>query len=554
MMLQSGKGHHMTMRTRTRRGGANNVLVLLVGSFVVLGILSALLVWNARSVSRNADSTSDSDELFLFCASGLRYAIEPIAADYEREYDQPVRIQYGGSNTLLSNLEAGRTGDLFLPGDDSYLQLASEKGILEETIPLATMHPVVAVQNDCTLNISSIRDLIAPDVRVACATPDAAAIGKMTRRLLTASGDWQAWSDHVTVFKPTVNDVANDVKLGSVDAGIVWDSTVAQYPELKGIPIPELVGEAAHVAVGILNWSDRPTASLKFARYIAARDKGLAMFAKTGFSVVEGDVWDESPEITFFAGSVNRRAVAPIVEAFERREGVTVNTVYNGCGILTGQMKSIMQDQSSGFPDVYMACDVYYLETVKDWFQDAVNVSDTEIVIVVQEGNPKQIETLDDLLKPGVRVSIGQPEQCTIGVLTRRLLEHAGIYDQLLKENVVNQTATSALLVPAVTTGSADAVLAYRTDTLAEQDKIDAVPIDSKLARAIQPFSVARSSQHKQLGRRLFRAIANSQDSFESAGFRWRLDVQNRSASDAKDREGPVEKRRATDQGDRQPS
>ncbi len=29
--------------------------------------------------------------------------------------------------------------------------------------------------------------------------------------------------ERVTVFKPTVSDVANDVKIGSVDAGIVWE-------------------------------------------------------------------------------------------------------------------------------------------------------------------------------------------------------------------------------------------------------------------------------------------------------------------------------------------
>ena len=33
-------------------------------------------------------------------------------------------------------------------------------------------------------------------------------------------------------------------------------------------------------------------------------------------------MWEEVPQITFFAGSVNRRALEPIVAAFEQREGV----------------------------------------------------------------------------------------------------------------------------------------------------------------------------------------------------------------------------------------
>jgi ABC-type molybdate transport system substrate-binding protein len=361
---------------------------------------------------------------------------------------------------------------------------------------------------------------------VACGNPDAAAIGQLTRRLLERSGHWDALNQQVQrngVFKPTVNDVANDVKLGSVDVGIVWDTTVAQYPELQAVPVPELGGEPATVDVAVLTATRDATAALHFARYISARDRGLEMFAQHHFAVVEGDQWADVPEITFFAGSVNRRALEPVLKAFAAREGIEINTVYNGCGILTGQMRIAAENRAGGFPDTYMACDVYYLDVVRDWFQDAVNVSDTDIVIAVQKGNPKGIRTLQDLQQPGMRVAIGQPEQCTIGVLTRRMLEHEGLYEVLLEHNVVTQTETSALLVPAVTTKSVDAALAYRTDTLAERDKIDVLTIDSQLSKAIQPYSIARSSQHKELGRRLFQAIAQSREAFEAAGFHWRL-------------------------------
>ena len=89
---------------------------------------------------------------------------------------------------------------------------------------------------------------------------------------------------------------------------------------------------------------------------------------------------------------------------------------------------------------------------------------------------------------------------------------------------MVTQTATSSLLVPSITTGTADATLAYATDTFAEGDKLTVVPIDSPLAKAVQPFSIARSSDYKHLGRRLLATIAQSREAFESAGFVWQLD------------------------------
>ncbi|MHB8898682.1 MAG: molybdate ABC transporter substrate-binding protein [Thermoguttaceae bacterium] len=510
-----------------RLGSINSFYLVLGATLCLLAFLTFLLVRlndQGRHVA-TGPAEALSDALFLYCAAGIQAPVEKIVADYLDRYHVPVRVQYGGSATLLSQAEVSRTGDLFLAADEGYADLAHDKGLVAERIPVASMRAVLTVRKGNPKAIHRIDDLLRADVRAALANPGQAAIGQAAREALEAAGKWKALEEHVTatgVFKPTVSDVANDVKLGSVDAGIVWDSTVAQHPELEAVRIEELDRATAHITITVLRSSKTPTAALKFARFLAARDRGLQHFAELGYQPVDGDPWQETPEITFFAGSVNRRALEPIIRQFQQREGVVVNTVYNGCGILTAQMRTMRQAQGGGFPDVYMACDVYYLDTVKDLFQDGVNVSNTDIVIVTQAGNPKQIAGLEDLARPGMRVAVGQPEQCTIGVLSRRLLEGTGLWDKV-RPNIVTETATSALLVPQVTTGAADAVLAYATDTLAEAGRLHVIPIDSPLAVAIQPFSIARSSQFKYLGRRLFDTIARSPEAFTSAGFRWRL-------------------------------
>ena len=505
-----------------RRGATNTLYPLVVVALIALAALGYMLFRG----SSGSDRGQSSQELLVFCAAGMRYPMEQIAEDYEDEYGVRIQLSYGGSNTLLNQLEINPQGDLYLAADDSYIQLARSKGLADEALPLAKMKPVIAISRGNPRNIRAVDDLLRSDVRAALGNPDAAAVGKKARRLLKKSGHWKALEKHITetgVYKPTVNEVANDIKLGSVDAGIIWDATVAQYPELEPVAVPELDAGLVDITLGVLRSTSNPTAALRFARYVAARDKGLRVFADKGFETVDGDVWEVRPKLTFYAGSVNRRALEPILKEFSDREGVQINTVYNGCGILTAQMRTLQENQDNGFPDAYMACDVYYLETVKDWFQDDVNVSDTDIVIVVQKGNPKNIQSVEDLVRPKVRVAIGQPEQCTIGVLTRRLLQNAGIYDRMLENNVVTQTTTSALLVPNVSTGAVDAVLAYRTDTLDEQEKLEIIPVDSEMAKAIQPYSIARSSDFKHLGHRLYEQIAKSRKRFESAGFSWRL-------------------------------
>ncbi len=515
--------HKVTANPIHRAASVNPVFLTAGASLTVLAVLLLLLMQKPNSGLEEQDGES---ELFVYCAAGMRVPVESIATRYREEFQVPIRLQYGGSNSLLSQIEVANVGDLYLAGDDSYLQIAKRKGLVAESFPIAQMRPVIVVPSGNPKQVQDVQDLVRADLRVSLADPDQAAVGKLVRESLLPSGRWDSLAAAVRsrgVFKPTVSEVANDVLLGAVDAGIVWDAVAVQHEQLEVVRSAELANKHVLVSIGLLEASKNAKRALHFTRFLTAQNRGLEVFQEHGYESVEGAEWSNRPELTFFAGAVNRRALEPIVEAFQRRHGVDVSTVYNGCGILTAQMRAIEQDSLSGFPDVYMACDTYYMDTVGKLFRDKVNVSDTPIVVAVQAGNPKGIETLADLNQPGVRVAVGQPEQCTIGVLTRRLLESADIYDSLLENNVVTQTATSALLIPSVATGSADAAIVYLTDARAESDKVDVVTIDSPLAKAIQPLGIAASSKQKQLARLLFEEVARAQGAFEKAGFRWRL-------------------------------
>ncbi|MGI9457927.1 MAG: extracellular solute-binding protein [Aeoliella sp.] len=496
-------------------------------AFAWFGISLAVLVALIVLLLPKSDQLSYTHVLNLYCAAGLQQPVERVIAEYSTEFGVDVLVQYEGSNTLLSKIELSRKGDLYLSADDSYLQLGREKGLVAEVLPLAQMQVVVGVPRSNPKEIDSLEDLLQPDMRLVVANPDQAAIGKATRDALQAISKWDeidAHAHHRGVFKPTVGEAANDIKIGSVDAGFLWDAVAAQYDEIDVVHLPELEGATGSVGVGVLTSSKHPTAALHFARYLAARDRGLEVFAEDDYPPVKGDVWIDKPTMTLYAGAINRRALEPIVEAFEAREGVTINTKYNGCGILTAEMQAITGDSSDIFPDAFMACDSYYMETVHDLFQGATTVSSARIVIVVAKDNPKGIHELADLTKPGVKVVLGQPEQCTIGVLSRRLLEAEGVDESALAKNIAAEMPTSAMLVPSITTGSADAALVYVTDAQAEKDRLEIIEIDSPLARAVQPYGIAKSSDHAQLGQRLLEAISKSREHFQSLGFDWRLD------------------------------
>ena len=506
----------------------NKARILVVASIVLFALLALLLYLHSTRTIKTATGgamNSEGTTLVVYCAAGVKPPMVDAAKKYEEKYGVRIQYQFGPTGTLLTNLQVAKTGDLYLAADVSYQEIAREKGLVHEIIPLAQMKPVIAVRKGNPKVITSLRDLLKPDVRLALGD-EMASIGKQTRKLLAKAGIWKEVKAHVEasgVFKTTVNEVANDLKIGAVDATIVWDATVNLYPDLEALDLPELGSVDKDVSIGVLAFCKQPTHALRFARYLNSTETN-AIFRKHGYRSVEGDVWAERPELVLFSGGVNRRAIEETVKAFGEREGVTVNAVFNGCGFLTAQMRTIRQEQAGvGFPDVYMACDRYYLDTVADWFQEEVDVSETQIMIAVQKNNPQKIKSLKDLAKPGMRVAVGQPQQCTIGVLSRKMLEKAGILEEVMK-NVQAQTPSSAMLISTVTTNHVDACLAYRTDTLAEASKIDVVEVESEYAvRAIQPIAISKASVKKHLSRRLMNAILAAREKFEAAGFEYRL-------------------------------
>ncbi|MGO8752815.1 MAG: extracellular solute-binding protein [Thermoguttaceae bacterium] len=503
-----------------RRGRSSSAWLLAAGSVV----LAATLILGLAMLGRRSGGGSVKP-LTLFCAAGLRQPAEQIVAAFQRECGVQVQAQYGGSNSLLGQIEAGGVGDLFLVGEEMYADLAREKGLAREIIPVAVQRPVIAVRKGNPRRIAGIDDLLRGDVRVGLANPEQAAIGRLIQKVLGPAGRWSDLEREVAkhgVFKPTVTDLANDLKLGTIDASILWDAMVRQDSELEVVRSKELEPGAARIVIAVLTSAKTPATALRFARYLAARDRGLSVFASTGYEPVEGDLWAAAPQLTFFVGVVARPAVEETIREFAQREGVAVNTVYNGCGILTAQMLASRDKKQGGFPDLYLPGDACFLESVQDYFQEAAEVSQSEIAMVFEKGNPKGIRGLKDLTREGIRVAVGHPQQCTIGFLTRQMLEKEGMEQPVMK-NVVAQMPTAAMLVPAVTTGSCDVALAWNTHILAESGRLDAAGIDSKYTKGIQLLAIARSSDHKELARRLIQAIAASRARFESAGFGWRM-------------------------------
>ncbi|MEY2598977.1 MAG: hypothetical protein RLZZ142_1236 [Verrucomicrobiota bacterium] len=480
--------------------------------------LSLLALLTLQGCSKPT-TAQNQPPLTIFCAAGLRKPLESVAAAFHSEYGVEVQFQFGGSGTLLSQIKVSGSGDLFVSADEASVQIARQSSHIHEVIPFATQTPVIGVRAGNPKSVRTFEDLFQKNLRVALANPEATSIGKTVRT--AAASRWETLAGQVAVMKPTVTEVAADLSLGAVDAAVLWDSLVPQFQGIESVHVPQLDAHPERASAAVLTASKHPATALKFARFLAAPEKGGALMAAAGYVPVPGDRWSPKPTLTLYSGGVNRPAVESLLQRFATREDIDITTVFNGCGVLCATMKTMGSTANPQYPDAYYACDLCFIPPVAEQFPEAVLLTETEIGIAVRQGNPQNIRTLADLAQPGLRVGLCNAEQSTLGYMTRGMLQSTGLFESVRK-NVVVEVPTADFLVNQMRAGALDAVIVYKVNTASENAPLEFHPITHPGAKAVQPFAVRKDSPHRQLALRLLDYLRAHRTDFEKAGFLWR--------------------------------
>ncbi len=538
------------MSGRRRSFGFLSDVWLVGGTSLLAIVVLSVMLWSPWSRQGIAGGT----KLRLYCAAGMMKPVSKIIADYRKEYSVTVQPTYAGSGALLSTMRAaGGAGDLYLSADELNMRQARDAGLVAETIPVAVIRPVLVVHKRTQRAlraqgkpVTSAADLLRPDLKVVLADEARTSIGQATRRALAPTGLWAELEKRRkdggarVSTAGTVNEVGVTVQAGADFIGVVWDAVAAQFKDLEIVEAPEFKGVSEHVMVGVLAGSKQPTAALQFARYLTARDRGMKVLVDHHFTPIsDADVWEPRPKIHLAAGAMLRPGVIDVLKAFEKREGVTVQTSYNGCGVLVAQMRSIKAGQQpDNFPDAYFACDRPFLDEVQQWFDAGVAISQNDAVLIVPKGNPKKVEsTRDDplgaLARPDLRVGLAHPKNSALGKLIDDLLRELNLHEKVYAEGwqnrVVHSEAAHTLvnwMLVGKDGGPLDVAVVYRSNVLSTPEnagRLEIIPIAHPGAHAVQPFAIASESQHRYLLRRLREAIVSGDSArhFRSLGFEW---------------------------------
>lgn len=489
---------------------------------LVIGILVALL-GSALWLLTKGDDVNEpgKQDLLVHCAAGLRRPMSEIARQYEEEFGVKVNLQFGGSGALASQLEVAG-GDLYLPADQSYIDSARAKGLMQESMPVARLTAGMVVPKGNPEGLKELSDLGRDGLKISLAEKSAS-VGKFTWKVLEQEGLLDRVTPNVVVTKATVNAIVEDVATGAVDVSLAWDAVAGNFADVEWLAVPEFSRRAKRASIGVLTSCKDATRSLHFARFVTARDRGRKVFCEMRFVVPdEGDEWSDRPEVTLFSGSMLRPAIQDRVRGFEGREGCRVNTVFEGCGTLVAQM------DAGAKPSGYFACDTKFLTKVQDRFFEGRIVTGNEIVLLVRKGNPLELRGLVDLGKDGVKLGVCDDEKSALGELTRIMLERRGL-TEAVEARVAVKVAKGDDLVSAMQARSLDAALVYRSNALASPvtlEEHEIVELNDDLAFAEQPFAVGKETPYPELMKRLgdFLSDGQARGGFEKLGFQWRVE------------------------------
>ncbi len=491
-------------------------------TLITLAALVGAFWWLRDSGETGPSSQSD---LVIYCAAGIRKPVEDAARRFEKEYHVEIRLDYGSSGELEGKIELELASnaprcDLYIPADVSFAERAQSKGLTQESLLLAKFELILATSSDELSSLESINQLNSGDIPYGICDEKAGA-GKKTREILSAAGIWDSTKEKARVTFPRVTELAGAIKTSdTVKAGFIWDSTAKQFG-LKSIPLKELTNNVSTISANITTATKNPTWALRFARYLSAPKKGAPLFAKHHFTPIKGDQWDLKPEIVFYCGGVNRDAVTAALERFQNREGCLIKTQFAGCGTIVGSIQS----GRFNMPDLFMTCDVTYMAMVQSDFKEASDVSSTRVCMLVRKGNPKNIQTLNDLSKPDIGIGTTDPQMSTLGALSHAMFEDVGIMKSIQdnKSIIVTSPTAHELILQMEGHDKLDVALVYEANCQNLESNVEIIDIDHPLAVATQNIAAARQTKYPHMMARLMKEVlsSRSQESFINHGFQW---------------------------------
>jgi len=266
-----------------------------------LGVIAVIVVLGAVTfvASRQFSGDASGDRVLVLCGGSMRGAVEEIKARYLLKHpDRVIETTYGGSGELCAQIQHSGKGDIYIC-HDPFMPWACDKGMISEWGTVAALDVVIAVPKGNPKNIRTLEDLARPGLRVGIGNQTYSTSGQIVKHMLEGQSFGPDILKNVRVETKGHQQRCNDIILGTLDTGTVWNAVGKMYADkLDLVPIPQGYVNAittatygvldlkyTKVTAGIISGAKDRKAAQDFYAFII--DEGKDVFKELGFSPVK---------------------------------------------------------------------------------------------------------------------------------------------------------------------------------------------------------------------------------------------------------------------------
>ncbi len=299
-------------------------------ALLALVCMLLLTVGGRAQAAHSGARAGDSGTLTVFAAASLTEAFTTIGNAFGKANNVTVHFNFGGSDTLVTQLAQGAPADVFASANQTQMNTAAGKGLIAGTpVVFVRNRLIVIVPRNNPAHLYSLPDLGRPGVNLVLAAP-AVPVGKYARAALTVMASDAAFGPNflariqanIKSNETDVKAIAAKVTLGEADAGIVYvtDVTPQVAAQVQTIQIPAAFNQIATYPIAVTKSSQTAALAQKFIDYVRS-PAGTKVLAAHGFIT---DSPAGGPSSTFTVGGLVQSPTTFTVADLKKLPATTV--------------------------------------------------------------------------------------------------------------------------------------------------------------------------------------------------------------------------------------
>jgi molybdate transport system substrate-binding protein len=255
---------------------------IILITLICLAVMAAAL-----ALAGPSHGAAPQAKLLVHAGAGIRPALDEAAAAFEKQTGIKVEYNYKGSGCLLPDVLLTGQGDVYIPGEEYYVRQAVARKLVDKSYRIvATMTTVIIARPGNPKHLRTLADLAKPGVRLGLGDPKVVACGQAAKNAFTKAKLWAGAEKNLVMTGQNVSELSNAVRLGNLDAAVVWDATASMYStrDLAKIAIAPRYSVTYRVPVGVVTKSRQMAMAKRYMDFLAGPE-GRRIFLKHGFGL-----------------------------------------------------------------------------------------------------------------------------------------------------------------------------------------------------------------------------------------------------------------------------